>query len=282
MALQTLFDAATVLNHLDDPNWRVVDCRIALANPPKGRQAYLESHIPGAVYAHLDEDLSSKILPGVTGRHPLPDVEQFAARLSAWGIDHNVQVVAYDDANGAYASRLWWLLRWLGHNQVAVLNGGFPAWQQADYPVNANIPAIEKRTFIPQIHPELVVDASFVEQVRQDTSYAVVDSREAKRYAGEWEPIDPVAGHIPGALNAPFGENIQPDGHWLDPDALKHRFDALLGKRAPDRVVFYCGSGVTACHNVLAYAHAGLGDALLYSGSWSEWIADPSRPVAVG
>ena len=280
MAMQTLIDVHQLRQHLDDAEWRVVDCRFALADPPKGRQAYLEHHIPGAVYAHLDEDLSSPIVPGVTGRHPLPDVEKLAAKFSAWGINSFTKVVAYDDNNGGYASRLWWLLRWLGHSNVWVLDGGYNAWQQAAYPVSAEIPNIQPQAFVPNIRPELVVDAQFVEQVRQDGHYAVVDSREAKRYAGEWEPIDPVAGHIPGAYNAPFAENMRPDGHWQDPQTLKERFDHLLGPRPDDHVVFYCGSGVTACHNILAYAHAGLGEARLYSGSWSEWIADHGRPVA--
>jgi len=278
----TLIDAATLARHLDDPGWVIVDCRFSLADTGAGRSAYHEGHIPGAVYAHLDEDLSGPVIPGKTGRHPLPDVEQLAERFSGWGIGDGVQVVAYDDLSGAIAARLWWLLRWLGHDAVAVLDGGWPFWRAAGLPIRDEAPAPPARSFRPRPRPELLVDAAFVEEARRDPAYRVVDSRTAERYRGEVEPIDPVAGHIPGAVNAPHPDNVAASGAWRSPDQLRERFEAVLEAVPPPQAIFYCGSGVTACRNLLALEHAGLEGAKLYAGSWSEWIADGEREVEEG
>jgi thiosulfate/3-mercaptopyruvate sulfurtransferase len=269
MSYTTLVAPAVLAEHLEDSGWVVVDCRFA-------------SHIPGAVYAHLDDDLSGSVVAGLTGRHPLPTPEQLAQTLGAWGIGNRTQVVAYDDANGSYAARLWWTLRWLGHRDVAVLDGGWAAWTRGGFPVSSSVQARVGATFVPEPQPQLVADVEAVEQMRQDTAFRVVDSRALERYRGEHEPIDPVAGHIPGAVCVPFGANVNADGTFRTPEELRERFGLLTKVVPADRTVFYCGSGVTAAHNVLAYAHAGLGDARLYPGSWSEWIADPARPVGRG
>lgn len=282
MAFTTLIDPETLQAHLGDPDWVVVDCRFSLSDPAYGRRAYQDAHIPGAVYAHLDEDLSGSIVPGRTGRHPLPDPEQLARKLGAWGIDNRTQVVAYDDAGGAFAARLWWLLGWLGHEAVAMLDGGWSRWVREGRPVRSGIETQPSRTFVPRTRPERVVSADEVLQHLHDPSWRLLDARAPERYRGEQEPIDPVAGHIPGAVNAPFAENLTPEGTFRPPEQLRQRFEALLGDVPPERVICYCGSGVTAAHNLLAMAHAGLPGARLYAGSWSEWIADPRRPVARG
>lgn len=277
----TLISCENLQKHLSEKNWLIVDCRFNLADTEAGRRAYEEAHIPGAVYAHLDDDLSGTIIPGTTGRHPLPPVAQISELFSLWGIDNSVQVVAYDDKGGGIASRLWWMLRWLGHEAVAVLDGGWPAWNAMGYAVSDQPASLRPRSFIAQAREKLVVDVKAVDQMRTNSDYTVVDSRAAERYRGEVEPIDPVAGHIPGAINLPFPENLE-NGNFLETEDLKARFETALAGRSPEHVVFYCGSGVTACHNLLAYAHAGLGNALLYPGSWSEWITDGQRTIAKG
>lgn len=276
---KTLISPTELQQHYQPGNWVIVDCRFDLSDTDAGRRAYEAGHIPGAVYAHLDNDLSGEIVPGKTGRHPLPTIEEAVALFSLWGIDESVQVVAYDDKGGGIASRLWWMLRWLGHDAVAVLDGGWPAWQAAGL-ANAQAPAsVRPRQFKVKASILDTADAAKVDEVRQGSDYIVVDSRAAERYRGEVEPIDPVAGHIPGAINLPFPENLS-DGKFLSSEALKERFESALGGKAPEKVIFYCGSGVTACHNLLAYAHAGLGDAVLYPGSWSEWITDDKHAIS--
>jgi thiosulfate/3-mercaptopyruvate sulfurtransferase len=281
MVYTTLISTQELLSHLADPNWVIVDCRFVLTNKGQGRQDYQQSHIPGAVYAHLDEDLSGPIIPGQTGRHPLPEVETFAATLSGWGIGNQIQVVAYDNAGGAMAARLWWMLRWLGHEAVAVLDGGWPRWQSGGLPVRDGVETNDPRTFTPHPRPELLLSADEVDKIRTDPAYRLFDARGADRYRGENETLDPVAGHIPGALSLPYAGNLGSDGNFLGVEALKQRFEAALGDTPPEQTVFYCGSGVTAAHNALAMAYAGLGEARLYPGSWSEWITDPKRPVAL-
>jgi len=280
MTYRTLISPKTLAAHLNDPDWAVVDCRFWLDDPERGRRDYRRAHIPGAVYAHLDEDLSAPPVPGQTGRHPLPDPAAFAERLGRWGIGNATQVVAYDDRGGAIAARLWFLLRWLGHQAVAVLDGGYPRWVMERLPTTKRIPQPRSRTFTPHLRPELVVATPEVEAiVRGERAQRLCDSRTPERYRGEQEPIDPVAGHIPGAISLPYPDNLTVDGRFRPPEALRARFQRALQGQSP---VFYCGSGVTAAHNLLAYLHAGLGEAPLYAGSWSEWITDPRRPVATG
>jgi thiosulfate/3-mercaptopyruvate sulfurtransferase len=278
----TLISPQELAANLNNSNWAVVDCRFALTDTEQGRREYQQSHIIGAVYAHLDEDLSGPIIPGQTGRHPLPAIETFAQMLAKWGIDNHTQVVAYDSAGGAMASRLWWMLRWLGHRAVAVLDGGWPAWQRKGLPTRSGDETRGPKTFTPHPRPELLAQADDVLRLCTNPAYRLFDARSADRYRGENETLDPVAGHIPGALSLPYGGNLDKDGSFLPAGQLKARFKAHFGDIPAERTIFYCGSGVTAAHNALAVAHAGLGEAKLYAGSWSEWITDPSRPVETG
>ncbi|HHT9136286.1 MAG TPA: sulfurtransferase [Candidatus Wunengus sp. YC60] len=283
MSNTTLISVSELVSHITSPNWVIVDCRFSLDDAGRGRRDYLQSHIPGAVYAHLNENLSGQIVPGKTGRHPLPQPEKFVKTLSNWGIDDDVQVVAYDDKGGAMAAaRLWWLLRWLGHDAVAVLNGGWQQWLNNGCPITNKTETREPRVFTPGIRNDLLYSVSGVLDILNDPNYRLLDSRSADRYRGENEMVDPVAGHIPGALSAPFSDNLRSDGLFLSQGELKAHFQKLLGDVPTKRAVFYCGSGVTAAHNLLAVAHAGLGDACLYAGSWSEWITTHDRPIARG
>ncbi len=280
----TLISAAALHEHLHDGNLVVVDCRFELGKPQSqaGRNAYKVAHLPGAVYAHLDEDLSGPITT-TSGRHPLPDIKALVATLGRWGIDHSKQVVAYDADNGAMAAaRLWWLLRWLGHPHVAVLDGGFKYWQASGLPLSSSTFTAAPREFIPSLNSELLVDADRVAASVVQPNWRVLDARAPERYAGEVEPLDSVAGHIPGAINYPFARNTGSDGRCLEATALRAQLTQALGDVTPRHVISMCGSGVTACHNLLAMEVAGLQGAKLYAGSWSEWSKDNSRPVATG
>ncbi len=275
----SLIEAQDLYLILQQPDTVVVDCRFSLSDTEAGRKAYLMGHLPGAVYAHLDEDLSARVVPGKTGRHPLPDVAQCEQLFSKWGIAPGVQVVAYDDQGGAFAARLWWLLHWLGHEKVAVLNGGWKAWNDKSLPISNTITFKNPRLFTAVRQEALTVSADELLDNLTTARFRVVDARAVERYSGEVEPIDPVAGHIPGADNLPYAENLDANGRFRAAEFLLDRF------RSPgsaSQAVFYCGSGVTACHNALAYYHAGLGMPRIYPGSWSEWITDISRPVERG
>lgn len=281
MILTTLVDTDTLSRHINDPRWVVMDCRFSLADPGAGRRAYEAGHIPGARYAHIDEDLSSPVTP-VSGRHPLPYPNVLAEKLGRWGIDKTRQVVVYDDTFGAMASRLWWLLRWLGHEAVALLDGGFPKWLREERPVTADLPRIQVTQFHPTINNAMCVDAHQVAEMLRANDGLLVDARGDERFRGEIEPLDKVAGHIPGAINMPYEDNLDFSGEFMSDEALREHYLAQLNTVSPDKVVQMCGSGVTACHNILAMEHAGLPGARLYAGSWSEWITDASRSVATG
>lgn len=278
---QTLIEARVLQQHLSDPDWVVVDCRFDLANPDAGQSAYARAHIPGARYAHLNSQLSAPIT-AQTGRHPLPDPATFTRQLEHWGIGDRTQIVAYDADNSACAARLWWMLRWLGHDAVAVLDGGFKAWQAAQLPVTSEVPAPRLATFTPRIRDEWVVDIATVARHSTDESWRIFDARAAERFAGEVEPIDSAAGHVPGAVNAPFATNLNADGTFRPASQLQAAWDARLHGIEPDHAIAMCGSGVTACHNLLALHLAGVQSVRLYPGSWSEWIRDPQRPIAKG
>ena len=278
MRYTTLIDVTTLAPNLGHPDWALFDCRFDLARPEAGRAAYDQGHLPGARFADLDHDLSGPVTPA-TGRHPLPDPEVLAATLGAWGVDRMVQVVVYDADNGAFASRLWWLLRWLGHDSVAVLDGGFRAWTEAAGAVTTAPPTRAARTFTAELRPALEVP---VGALLAGTHGPLIDARTPERFRGDKEPIDPVAGRIPGALNLPLGGNLDARGRFLPAAELRARYAAALGDAAAEEAVHYCGSGVSACHNLLAMEHAGLHGSRLYVGSWSEWIRDPARPVATG
>lgn len=272
----TIISTGTLAENLADPDWTIVDCRFDLARPDWGFQAYQDNHIPGSVYAHLDHDLAGPITPR-TGRHPLPDVQVIAKRLGAWGIGENTQVVVYDSAGGAFADRLWWELRFLGHDKVAVLDGGIPKWLREGRPVKSGVETRASVNFIPHPRWNIIASADEVDSIRQDPNFVLIDARAAERYRGEYEPIDPVAGHIPGAINRFHGLNLGKDGTFLPPDTLRMQFEELLAGKKPDHVVVYCGSGVTSIHHILAMELAGLPGARLYPGSWSEWIRDDNR-----
>jgi thiosulfate/3-mercaptopyruvate sulfurtransferase len=266
--------------HATDPLWVVIDSSFDLANPEWGHANYVNGHIPGALYAHLDDDLSGPITP-LTGRHPLPDPEMMAKRLSDWGIGPGRQVVVYDTAGGAFAARLWWMLRYYGHDAVAILEGGYPRWIAEKRPtVSGNEAPRPAAHFIPHLRREMLVLPGDVERIRQSPDWKLIDARSAIRYRGEQEPIDPVAGHIPGAVNRFHGENLAPDGNLLPKAELRRQFLALLDGIPADHSAVYCGSGVTSCFHIAAVEHAGLGLPRLYAGSWSEWIHDPQRPIA--
>jgi thiosulfate/3-mercaptopyruvate sulfurtransferase len=277
----TLLAAADLRPRLDDPSWAVIDCRFDLDNHSRGQAAYLEGHIPGAVYAHLDRDLAAPP-NGSNGRHPLPPVEILAAVFSRWGIGDGVQVVAYDDSGGQYAARLWWCLHYLGHETTAVLDGGLAAWKQEGLPLRAGSEERRPREFHPAVRPSMRVEAVQILSSLGSFSLRLIDARAPERFRGEEEPIDPVAGHIPGAVNHPWQTNLSPDGRFLPAAILRADFEALLDSTPPKDAVAYCGSGVTATHNLLALAYAGLEGARLYPGSWSEWCSDLRRPVARG
>jgi thiosulfate/3-mercaptopyruvate sulfurtransferase len=273
----TLLSPDQLAQHLDHPQWVVFDCRFALTRPESGRQAYAKAHIPGARYAHLNEDLSGPVTPS-SGRHPLPDPDLLADKLGAWGMDRDKQVVVYDDAFGSMAVRLWWLLRWLGHDAVALLDGGFPAWHKQGRALSAELPAIRATRFQPARDDSLWVDSKTVlEGLEQNR--LLIDARAEERFTGFIEPLDKVAGHIPGSLNAPFEDNLDLRGNFLKPEELRAQYASLLQGTPPGEVIHLCGSGVTACHNLLALEIAGLPGGKLYAGSWSEWITDPSRPI---
>lgn len=283
MPYTTLITTDELALHLGDPDWAIIDCRFRLDNAVVGRQSYGAAHIPGAIYAHLNEDLSSPIIPGQTGRHPLPSIAQFTETLSQWGIDERVQVVAYDDMSGVYAGRLWWMLRWLGHFNVAVLDGDFRHWQQEGRTVVSGAEQRPRRRFLPYPQPHMQVSIEEVIANLTDPQFQLFDSRDEKRYRGEPHPLDPVSGHIPGAKSAFYAHNLDANGKFLSPTKLHERFAALLAAKPIEECVFYCGSGVSLHHNLLALEHAGFAPgARVYIGSWSDWINDPARPVATG
>jgi len=280
----TLISAADLHDHLHDPDFIIVDCRFELSvkggKNDAGRNAYLQSHIPGAVYAHLNEDLSAPV-GEKTGRHPLPDPRTLASTFSRWGIDASKQVIAYDADTGAMAAaRLWWLLRWLGHERVAVLNGGFKHWLAAGYETTNTEYTPQPAQFKGVARASMVADAKEVALRASQADWRVLDARAPERFAGKVEPIDPVAGHVPGAVNLPMTLNLQNDGMWQPAATLRTQFVATLGRVNGAHTIAMCGSGVTACHNLLALDIAGIHAAKLYAGSWSEWITDDSRPVA--
>lgn len=282
MTIRTLVSAVELAAMQASGNVLIVDCRQDLSDADKGQRDYAIAHIPGAVYAHLARDLSDLSKQGV-GRHPLPGDAAFSDALSRWGWRPDLDVVAYDDANGALAAaRLWWLLRLAGHERVAVLDGGLAAWRAAEFPLEAGEVCREPTNAHVVIDRDQVVWFDEIERSRVDGSIVVLDARAAPRYRGEVEPIDPVAGHVPGALNRPFSDNLDASGRFKAVSELRREFEQLLGDRDIRAVAHSCGSGVTACHNLLAMEHAGLAGSRVFAPSWSGWISDPLRPVASG
>ncbi len=279
MNLRTLIDVQTLAGSIGASDVLVVDCRVDLADRTRGAREYAQGHIPGAVYANLEQDLSDLSKQGL-GRHPLPDAAAFSAVLARWGWTPDTPVVAYDSANGALAAaRLWWMLRLVGARNVGVLDGGLQAWTAAGLPLNADIPQRTPTQVAVAFDPEQIVYTDALSKMLQNPQMLLIDARAAPRYRGEVEPIDAVAGHVPGARNRPFSDNLAADGHFKSAGELRTEFDALLGAHAPGDVVNMCGSGVTACHNLLAMEHAGLTGSRIYAPSWSGWIADPQHSI---
>jgi thiosulfate/3-mercaptopyruvate sulfurtransferase len=283
MAFSTLIEATSLRDLVGKPGVAVIDCRFDLANPDAGRSAYLAGHIPGAHYADLNRDLSAPITAS-SGRHPLPSPQDLVATLQRLEIGPDSQVIAYDDSAGAFAARAWWLLRWMGHRAVAVLDGGIKAWLAAGGSLETGpgqVAAAAAR-FAPRVEEGAVLDAADVEARLADPEFMLIDARAGERFAGTVEPIDAIAGHVAGAVNQPYSANLGSDGRFLPPAQLRRLWQQRLAGRQPHHVAAMCGSGVTACHNLLSLEIAGLSGAKLYAGSWSEWIRDPKRPIARG
>jgi thiosulfate/3-mercaptopyruvate sulfurtransferase len=275
-----LISVAELADRISRPGMLIVDCRFELSAPSRGRTEYLAGHIPGAVYAHLNEQLSGPRSP-TTGRHPLPTPEAFARTLGSWALEPATLVVAYDQANGAYASRLWWMLRARGHMQVQVLDGGITAWRAAGHAIETIVPVVRPTTVAAQPFRG-VLDANAIQSGLASGTIALVDARGADRFAGQNETLDPVAGHVPGSLNQPFALNLRQDGRFQDIEQLRHSWQPTIAAAAGRPLVSMCGSGVTACHNLLALDLIGQPAPQLYAGSFSEWITNPARPVATG
>jgi thiosulfate/3-mercaptopyruvate sulfurtransferase len=280
MAHTTLVGTAQLAEHLDDPNWVVFDCRHDLANPDAGAREYAAAHLPGAIFLHVDRDLAAP-LTGKNGRHPLPDPQLFMHTLGKAGVNATKQVIAYDGQTGVYAARLWWMLRWLGHENVAVLDGGYSKWTQEQRPLTTDLPRTAPARFVGAPR-KLWIDADDVLRSLGLPGRTLIDARSADRYRGENETLDPVGGRIPGSLNRFFKDNLDASACFKPAAELRLAFNALLGDIAPDTVVHSCGSGVSACHNLLAMEIAGLPGSRLYPGSWSEWCSDPGRPTEQG
>jgi len=276
VVMTTVIDAPSLHGRLTDPELLIIDARFNLFDVDEGRASYLKSHIPGAVYADLDGDLSGPPLSDA-GRHPLPSADALQALFSRLGVGADTQVVAYDQRDGVLAARVWWLLRYMGHEAVAVLDGGWKAWTDAGFSGVEGEESRQARDFQGSPRKSWLVTVDQVPAAR-----LLIDARDARRYRGEQEPLDPVAGHIPGAVNRFHGENLDAEGRFLPPAQLASGFTELLAGTPMEDAVYYCGSGVTACHGLLAARHGGLGDGRLYVGSWSEWCRDPERPVATG
>ncbi len=281
MPLAQLITADQLAARLQDPSLRILDCRYALDDREYGQHSHANGHIPGASHVDLERDLSGKIIAGETGRHPLPLPADMIARLEEVGVSNDSEIVLYDDGPGAFAARAWWLLAWLGKRDgVYLLDGGFQAWQEAGLSIEQHSPPVPPGRFVGQPDDSLVMDAAALSRELESPRLTLIDARALPRFLGEVEPIDPVAGHIPGAVCVPFTDNLDLSGRFLPPDLLRTRFDQQLAGRSAQDLIAYCGSGVTACHNLFALCLAGYPLGKLYPGSWSEWIIDPGHPVA--
>ncbi len=279
MSYKTIISAEDLNQNIAKPGWIVMDCRFSLADADAGFTAYRKGHIPGARYADLNRDLSGAV-NDYTGRHPLPDFNLLTKKLGAWGIDNYTQVIAYDDAGGAFAGRFWWLLRCLGHERVAVLDGGLQRWQKLGFSMTTALPVVKPASFRPYPGEGSGLTALELENGLAQKNLCLIDARAAERFSGKFEPIDLVAGHVPCALNRPYQLNLNHEGLFQSPEKLRAEFSRLIGHFSFGQVVHMCGSGVTACHNLLAMEIAGLSGSRLYPGSWSEWIRNPNRAVA--
>ena len=282
MTYTTLISTEDLARNLKSPDFLIIDVRFSLDDESWGETVYQESHIPGAIHADISKHLSGEIIPGKTGRRPFPKPEDFVKVLSNWGVTQQTQVICYDAESGLMAaSRLWLMFRWMGHDQVAVLDGGIKSWQGEGREVNQEVRKMALSQFVPNIREELFASVDEVDAVRNDPDHCVFDSRGAEGYHGGGKYYDPVRGHIAGAGLADRAETLTKDGHFRSTVELKDHYANLIGKVAPSKTIFYCGSGITAAQNVLAMKHAGFEDCKMYIGSWSEWITDPKREIAL-
>ena len=280
MTYQTIISVEELYKNINDQDWFIFDCRFSLSDPNEGTTKYNQGHLPTAQFVNMDKDLASAITPK-TGRHPLPDPDVFIQKLQTWGVNNSSQVICYDNLSGAFAARMWWLLKWLGHNDVAVLDGGIDKWNESDLPLEKDVQSRVKGTFSGQANNSMWVDVNFVQQQLAPAAINLIDARSKERFTAEDSKTDPVPGHVPGAMSYPFSENISKQGIFLSKSKLKERFANLYTDEQKE-VISMCGSGITACHNLLAMCIADLPMARLYAGSWSEWIKEKSRPVAIG
>tara|TARA_B100001769_G_C22087150_1_gene586134 strand:- start:460 stop:1311 length:852 start_codon:yes stop_codon:yes gene_type:complete len=279
MSYKTIISAENLINSLQDENTLVFDCRCDIKDTTYGIQAYTEGHIPGSIYVNVDTDLASEKTPS-SGRHPLPDADALSEKLSQWGLSSEKQAVIYDDASGAFAGRMWWILKWLGHKKVAVLDGGLGSYMSIGGKLTTDETIFEKNIFNPNIQSEMVVEITDVEEAQYKMNKLIIDARSKERYLGIKDLVDPIAGHVPGAISHPLSLNLNKDGKFRSPEDLKLAFDKIIADTTSENVISMCGSGITACHNILAMEIAGIKGIKLYVGSWSEWITDKSRPIA--
>ncbi len=274
--MKHIIDADWLFSRMNDSDIRIIDCRFQLGNASLGLNEYMKEHIEGSIFYDLEKDLSGPVIKH-GGRHPLPSIEDLVDKLSATGIDESVTVVAYDDQGGAFASRLWWLLSYLGHRNVYILDGGYSSWKEKGYPVNSDVPTFTRSNFKPEVRSNMVVDVDAVKKAIETKSAILIDSREKNRYLGIEEPIDKVAGHIPGAVNSFWKDGLNELGKWKKSKEQTSRFTTIVGE--DDEIIVYCGSGITACPNIVALSEAGFDNVKLYSGSWSDWISYSENPI---
>jgi len=280
MSYQTIISVEELKQNLDKHDWYIFDCRFLLKDPAGGLTKFNQGHIPGAQFADMDKDLSSA-MTAISGRHPLPDPNDLIAKLKNWGVNNSSQIICYDDMSGAFAARMWWLLKWLGHDDVAVLDGGIERWTANGLPLETDVQSKSAGTFNAQANDDMWVDVNFVQQELEQGNIHLLDARSEERFTAKDAKTDPVAGHVPGAKSFPFAGNLTQQGVFRTADEINQRFSSMLGDNQT-QVINMCGSGVTACHNLLAMSIAGLPMTRLYVGSWSEWIKEKSRPVATG
>ncbi len=281
MNYQTIISVDDLNKNLSNENWFIFDCRFLLKDPKGGVDKFNQGHIPGAQFADMDQDLSSPMTQS-SGRHPLPDPNEFINKLRAWGVSNNSQIICYDGISGAFAARMWWLLRWLGHQDVAVLDGGVEKWSEKGLPLETEVQTRTTGAFVGEAKNSMWVDIDFVRQQLKQEKISLLDARSAERFTAQDQKTDPVPGHVPGAVNYPFAGNLNSQGLFLPPNKLNERFASVFADNQQDQIINMCGSGVTACHNLLAMSIAGLPMTRLYVGSWSEWIKDSSRAIATG
>ena len=281
MSYQTIISAHDLNQNINNENWFVFDCRFLLKDPNGGLKKFNEGHIPGAQFADMDKDLSSPMTK-TSGRHPLPDPNTFIEKLRKWGVSNNSQIICYDDMSGAFAARMWWLCHWLGHIDVAVLDGGIEKWTANNLPLETNVQTKKTGNFVGEANDAMWVEIHFVQQQLEQGNICLLDARSAERFTAKDQKTDPVPGHIPSALNYPFAGNLNQQGVFRSEQELLQRFESIFANNHQDEIINMCGSGVTACHNALAMKIAGLSIPRLYVGSWSEWIKDQSRPIGTG